>query len=264
MVREKHKQTANENAEEFLKPPGVSTRNWLRDSIYHQILRGELPMGSRIGQQQLAKQYHVGQGMIREAILQLQQFGVVEMVENRGFFVTRLDTQKLLDAYELREVLEGLAARLCCRRATPEQLDQWMAMTDRIYELGRGGQYWEMGYLDRELHNQITAAAGNIVLSDMVSRYRFLVRKIVWGKGPVERTAQSMRETHDEHIGVLTAIRQNLSELAEQRMRSHIRKVRVLHEERIRKGNFQLEWIFEAELRNPVFGDGKPSKEMET
>jgi DNA-binding GntR family transcriptional regulator len=236
---------------ESTPPKRMSTRRWLHDRIYERILAGQHPPGSKLSQQHLAKQFQVGQGMIREVLLQLQQFGVVEMVENRGFFVTKLDAKKLLDAYELREVMEGLAARLCCRQAKPEQVDELMAMAERIHELGMKEQYLEMGYLDRQFHNQLTEIAGNVVLSDMVSRYRFLVRKIIWGKGPVERTRKSIDETRDEHIGILTAIRQNQAELAEQRMRNHIRKVRVLHEERIRKGDFNLEWIFNAERENP-------------
>jgi len=229
----------------------VSTRRWLHDQIYDQITSGRLPPGSRLTQQQLAEQFQVGQGTVREVLLQLQQFGVVEVVENRGFYVTKLDARKLLDAYELREVLEGLAARLCCRKATNEQIDELMATAERIHELGLNGQYMEMGFLDRQLHNRLTEIADNVVLNDMVSRYRFLVRKIVWGKGPVGQSRKSMDETRDEHIGISTAIRQNQSELAEQRMKEHIRKVRVLHEERIRKGDFNIEWIFNAERQNP-------------
>jgi DNA-binding GntR family transcriptional regulator len=226
-----------------LKPPGVSTRDWLRDRISERILHGHLSPGSKLAQQSLAKEYRVGQGMIREAMLQLQQYGMVESVENRGFFVPKLDLQKFLDAYELREVLEGLAVRRCCRRATPAQLDEMTAMADRIYELGQKKQYREMGLLDRDLHDRLVEIAGNELLSEMVRQYRFVIRKIVWGRGPTERVEEILAATHDEHIGILAAIRQNQPDQAEQRMRDHIRKVRLENEEKIRKGEFHPEWI---------------------
>jgi len=243
MVRQNSTQNTDGHGSNLLKPPGVSTRNWLQDSIYKQILRGELPQGSRIGQQQLARQYRVGQGMIREAILQLRQYGMVQVVENRGFFVTSLDTRKFLEAYELREVLEGLAVRICCRRATPEQLDELTAMVNRIYELGMKKQYLEMGRLDRDLHDRLVQIAGSSLLSDMVNQYRFFVRKVVWGRGPTERIQDVLNTTRDEHLAVLDAIRQNQPEAAEQLMRTHIRKVRVENEEKIRAGEFHPEWI---------------------
>src|SRR3954451_6879240 len=94
-----------------------TARHRVREDVRRLILSGELKPGTRLTQQQLAKRFGVAQSVIRESLLELQFTGLVESIDNLGIFVSELDTEKLLQAYEVREMLEGLAARSCCERA---------------------------------------------------------------------------------------------------------------------------------------------------
>jgi DNA-binding GntR family transcriptional regulator len=223
------------------RPQRMTTRRWLHDQICERILSGKHRPGSRLAQEDLANEYKVGRGIVREALLQLQQLGLVEVVDNRGFFVTQLNPKKLLDAHEMREMHDGLAARLCCERITPAQADELIAMAKRIYQLGLEGKNLEMGYLDRDLHDRLLRIAGNEVLFDVVSKYRFLLRKIVVDR-PRER--RNLDETLDEHMSVLTAIRENRPDEAERLARAHVHKVRVENEKLIQSGKFRPEWLW--------------------
>ena len=78
-------------------------RHEIRDSLQRMILDGEQQAGSKLVQQQLAKRFGVAQGVVREALLELQAYGLVETVDNRGVFVSELSGQKLLDAFDVRE-----------------------------------------------------------------------------------------------------------------------------------------------------------------
>ena len=98
------------------QPRRVVVRHEVRDGVQRLIVNGRQKPGSKLVQQKLAKQFGVAQGVIREALLELQVCGLVEAIDNRGMFVSPIDAQKLLDAFEIREVHEGLAARLCCTR----------------------------------------------------------------------------------------------------------------------------------------------------
>src|SRR5437016_13257334 len=91
-----------------------TARGRVRDELRKLILSGEFGPGTRLTQQQLAKRFGVAQSVIRESLLELQSSGLVESVDNLGVFVAGLDNPKLLQAYQVREMLEGLAARLCC------------------------------------------------------------------------------------------------------------------------------------------------------
>src|SRR3954447_9663692 len=105
-----------------------TARGRVRDELRKLILIGEFPPGSRLTQQQLAKRFGVAQSVVRESLLELQSTGLVEAVDNLGVFVAGLDNAKLIEAYHVREMLEGLAARLCCEHASRADVRQ-------LYEL---------------------------------------------------------------------------------------------------------------------------------
>src|SRR5919107_5440351 len=102
----------------------TTARTRVREDVRRLILSGELKPGTRLTQQQLAKRFGVAQSVIRESLLELQFSGLVESVDNLGIFVSDLDTDMLLQAYEVREMLEGMAARLCCERASRNDVKQ--------------------------------------------------------------------------------------------------------------------------------------------
>src|SRR4029079_9354424 len=83
-------------------------RHRVREKIEQMILNGEPQPGHRLLQQHLAKKFGVAQGIVREALLELEAYGLVEAVDNRGVFVSQLNADKLLESFDVREVLEGL------------------------------------------------------------------------------------------------------------------------------------------------------------
>src|SRR3954462_15330380 len=96
----------------------TSARGRVREDVRRMILTGELKPGSRLTQQHLAKKFGVAQSVVRESLLELQASGLVRSVDNLGIFVSDLDTNTLIHAYRVREMIEGLAARLSCERAS--------------------------------------------------------------------------------------------------------------------------------------------------
>src|SRR5918993_1763707 len=112
----------------------TTARSRVREDVRRLILSGELRPGTRLTQQQLAKRFGVAQSVIRESLLELQFSGLVRSVDNLGIFVSELDTDRLLQAYEVREMLEGLAARCCCERASRADVRELYEMAQRIYQ----------------------------------------------------------------------------------------------------------------------------------
>src|SRR3954451_2960272 len=96
----------------------TSARGRVREDVRRLILSGELKPGTRLTQQHLAKRFGVAQSVVRESLLELQASGLVRSVDNLGIFVSDLDTHSLIRAYFVREMLEGLAPRLCCELAS--------------------------------------------------------------------------------------------------------------------------------------------------
>src|SRR3954471_1641355 len=110
----------------------TTARGRVREDIRRMILSGELKPGTRLTQQHLAKRFGVAQSVVRESLLELQASGLVRSVDNLGIFVSDLDTHSLIHAYHVREVLEGLAARVCCERASRADIRAMYELNDRI------------------------------------------------------------------------------------------------------------------------------------
>jgi DNA-binding GntR family transcriptional regulator len=183
----------------------------------------------------LAKEFGVAQGVIRESLLELKACGLVETVDNLGVFVSNLDAVRLIQAYEIREVLEGLAARLCCQRASRADLAELTEIAQRIYRLARQGKKEDMGALDREFHHRIIRISRNEMLEQLTESYRVL--------GKVLRVDRNARAVRDDHQAILKAIQTNQPDRAERLMRDHIRAAKTTIEQRVADGTFVPQWV---------------------
>jgi DNA-binding GntR family transcriptional regulator len=95
-------------------------RHRIRKAIERMILEGRFRPGEKLVQFQLAKKFGVSQGLIREALFELKEFGLVETSDNRGMFVRSLDARSIYEMLVIREVFDGVAARECCGRISAE------------------------------------------------------------------------------------------------------------------------------------------------
>ncbi|HEV2295368.1 MAG TPA: GntR family transcriptional regulator [Tepidisphaeraceae bacterium] len=219
--------------------PSQSTtaRSRVREDVRRLILSGEFRPGTRLTQQQLAKRFGVAQSVIRESLLELQFSGLVESVDNLGIFVSPLDTDMLLQAYEVREVLEGMAARLCCERASRTDVKQLRDQAEHIYALGMDGKVVQRGALDRDFHHRIILISQNVILARLTEAYHVL--------GMIVHTSRSHPEIRIEHLAIVQAIEDNRPDDAERLARQHVALVRQAIQEQIAEGKFVPRWVVE-------------------
>lgn len=206
-----------------------------REKIEEAILSGEFEPGSRLVQLTLADEYDVSQSVIREALLELQHTGLVEKKKNLGFFVADIDLETLLDAYEIREMLEGLAARRCCENISRRELKELRRIAERTYEMARQGKPDEMIRADREFHSATVRAARNDILQRLEESYRLF--------GMAVHAGRATEQVHDEHIKVVEAIEENDPDKAETIAREHVREAREAIRRQADDGEFTPRWV---------------------
>jgi len=102
----------------------------VRDELEHAILEGVLRPGERLRAEALAQRFGTSRTPVREALLQLEAQGLVEVEPNRGAVVKAFDAADLLDLYELRALLEPHAAARAATRISSEQIEQLSELTD--------------------------------------------------------------------------------------------------------------------------------------
>lgn len=88
------------------------------------IVTGGLAPGQRVAQEEVAARLGVSIAPVREALRVLEQEGQVTYLPRRGYFVTELRIEDLEEIYELRQVLEGRAARHALPTTDDQELER--------------------------------------------------------------------------------------------------------------------------------------------
>ena len=213
-------------------------RHQVREEIQRRILSGESRPGERLTQQSLAKELGVAQGTVRESLLELQWLGLVESIDRLGVFVGKLDAARLCEAYQVREFLEGLAARLACDHASRADLARLRSTAEQVWNLSQQHDEEEMGVADRGFHLQIMNLSRNTVLTRLAEGYRVL--------GMAVRASRDPPEIYEEHLAIVEAIEKNLPEEAERLARRHVNRTRKAIEEQAAKHEFTPKWVADS------------------
>ncbi|MBI3997958.1 MAG: GntR family transcriptional regulator [Armatimonadetes bacterium] len=188
------------------------------------ILRGQIPMGIRINELELAEAWQVSRTPIRDALRRLQAEGLVEVIPGRGAMVPRLGLADVDELYELREVLEARAARRAAERATPELHARLNVLIKGFGTALKQGDIEQMVAVDQDIHAGIAAASGNARLERTIEGVRGQVHQIRQRTLRVKgRAAKSFREM----AKLTAAIRARNGARAEAAMREHIVSLRA-------------------------------------
>ncbi|MCH8168561.1 MAG: GntR family transcriptional regulator, partial [Proteobacteria bacterium] len=155
-----------------LRETPVTTNAPDRD-VYQLILDaidgGELPGGARLIETDLAERFGVSRTPVREALTRLEAQGVAA-AQGRRLVVASLDHDQLGELYEVRGVVEGLAARLAARHAAPEEIAVLRGMVEADRALaGRPG---ELAQANKRFHRQMHRASHNRYLDQMLQGMR--------------------------------------------------------------------------------------------
>ncbi|HEY4203153.1 MAG TPA: GntR family transcriptional regulator [Devosiaceae bacterium] len=210
---------------EGAEPVGADGES-LSDSLFTRlseaIVQGEFPPGSKLSEPRLAARFGVSRGPLREAIRRLEERKLVTRAPRQGVRVVVPSREAAVELFQMREVLEGLAAREAARRATPAEVQDLRDMLARHAEaLSRPDAmvYWQ-ATANADFHFLVARIAGNGRLFDLLcGEYYTILRlyrmqhRIVPGRA---------KRALLEHERIVDAIAEGDAELAELLMRRHI------------------------------------------
>jgi DNA-binding GntR family transcriptional regulator len=138
-----------------------STQDSVVKAIQSAIFNGELKLGQRIMEEELAETFQISRATVREALRRLEQVGLVQIKPRRGTFVTRLTLVEVERTCRLRAVLEGLAARYACERLTDENWRAVKQLVDDMKAAAKSSDLTAFLNLDRTFHEFIWTLAGD-------------------------------------------------------------------------------------------------------
>jgi len=196
----------------------------LFDDLKTAIFEGRLPVGSKLSEPELARDYEVSRGALREAIGRLEACRLVTRKTNVGARVVSLSHEKLIEIFHVREALEGMAARLAAEAITEEEIIELDRLLDRhANDIEDNHDYFQKEG-DVDFHYTIVKASHNGFLFDLLCNDLYqLVRLYRYQFGM--RSKRAVRAYH-EHCNIVDAIKRRDAEMAEYMMRAHIRASR--------------------------------------
>ncbi|MGH7312158.1 MAG: GntR family transcriptional regulator [Candidatus Rokuibacteriota bacterium] len=203
--------------------PGVPIQHEnLDDKIYAQ-LKGllatrQLPPGQRIVPERLAQQMGVSRTPLLAALKRLAQERLVEWVSRRGIYIRRCTKREMARLFELREVLEGLAARLAATRVTAEEVGRLVGLFQGLDVSPTAAAVRRYIERDRHFHGRLVELAGSPPLAQAMDTVNMLV--FAYQDGLVRPAAETVRE----HWPILDALGRRDPDGAEAAMRHHIRR----------------------------------------
>jgi len=200
-------------------------REQARQALRGLITSGAIKPGELHSIGSVADQLGVSITPVREALLDLEGDGLVEMVRNRGFRVATLTDEDLDELVELRLLLEVPAVVRVARTDPRPDLSALRGIADEMVELAARRDIVEFLRLDREFHLGLLALAGNKRLVATVSLLRDQTR--LYGIEQVAGTDEFLH-TADEHPELVALIAAGDAEGAGALMRRHLLHVRGL------------------------------------
>lgn len=214
------------------------------------IVRGEIAAGEKLAEIPLAERFGVSRTPIRHALSVLEQEGLLTRSSGRSYVVRRFSLEEILNAIEVRSVLEGLAAREVAQGRLPRSLIREFDLMlveageilDKIETSGPNAELTERYYVINErFHRAILIAANNraiVTALEVVGKVPFgSVGSIARYSDTVGDDEDTIREktrlliySHLQHQEILEALKQGHASRAESIMREHAHLgIRNLH-----------------------------------
>ncbi|MET9760944.1 GntR family transcriptional regulator [Streptomyces sp. NPDC006372] len=191
-----------------------------------RIISGDLPAGANLSEIALAESFGVSRTPVREALKQLQTEGLVEIRPRVGTFVTAPSRREITELFEMKELLEGAAARLFARRGRVPELDrleQNLVEADAAVAADDKERYAK---LVGEFHDLLITGADNHKLE---AHYRILMNQLAYSRLVATSLSQPGRalQSDREHHNVVELIIAKDGDSAERVMRDHVRASRL-------------------------------------
>jgi len=191
-------------------------------ALMDDIIKGKMAPGEKINEPALARTYRVSRGPLREAIRHLEGLHLIRRTPRTGSRVVTLSRRELVEIYQVREAMEGMAARLATVLMPDEEirnLETMLEQHERQIEDNHGREYFQHEG-DFDFHYRIIINSGNDYLIKLLCGELYhLIRMYRLRSG---RIAWRPQRALVEHRMILNAIRDRDGEYAEILMRRHI------------------------------------------
>lgn len=213
---------------------GSSLKTTVYERLRDDILYGVLRPGDLLIERKLAERFGVSKTPVREALMELRQEGLVEVIHRAGYFVSKVSVEDVQSIFHLRHLLETEAATLAASRARPDDLARLEQLVSGLSQAlsaaaaevePSGSAVKNYRRLNRGFHVAVAEASQNRLLVEFVQRLMIAVERLLTHDLITSR-GSDLNHLELEHAPILDAIRQRDPETATRLMAEHITRTK--------------------------------------
>ena len=204
--------------------PKIS-RNVLSNKVYaaikEMVANHRFQPGARLNVEKISKELEVSRTPVWEAVRRLQQEGLLQSIPYRGVFMVEMTLERALELFQVREALEGLAARLAALHAHEKILDKMREILENQIKVVEKGDLLGYSRTDFDFHGLIHKMSHNAVLQEMLESLKTKMRPITVELRPL------LPRLYEDHLEIIDVIRSKDPEKSEKVLRRHNRVVQT-------------------------------------
>ena len=196
-----------------------SLRGRVFNKLREDILSGKYEDYEELREVAISEEMGVSRTPVREAFRQLELEGLIQIIPNKGAYVTGITEKDVKDIYMIRSLLEGLCARWATKNITKEQLEE---LEENVYLASfhaRKGHYEQLAQLDNRFHDVLYEACNSKMLEHLLKEYHQYVARV--RKKTLSNVIRG-KKSNEEHEGIMEAIKAGDADLAEQLANRHM------------------------------------------
>jgi DNA-binding GntR family transcriptional regulator len=184
----------------------ADTTRALREAIFD----GVLAPNEWLREESLRLILGVSRTPVREALIKLEEEGLISRTSGQGARVTSLTIEDMLVVYNVRGSLEGLTSKMAAEHGSTEQKAELQLLHNAMAEAANGVDPIEFSRLNVQFHSSLTSMANNVYLDRLLSTVETAIRRF----GARSLTAVRMAQIVTEHATIVAAVRDRDGERA--------------------------------------------------
>lgn len=201
----------------------VTDKYSLRGRVFHKlredILSGKYEEHVELKEVAISEEMGVSRTPVREAFRQLELEGLIQIIPNKGAYVTGITEKDVKDIYMIRSLLEGLCARWATEHITPEQMQE---MEENVYLSqfhAQKGHLDQLAELDNRFHDILYEACDSKILEHQLKDFHQYVLRV---RKRTLSNANRGPKSNEEHEQIMQAIKSGDAGLAEKLANKHM------------------------------------------
>lgn len=200
-----------------LSVPHTDLATAVLNELRASIISGEFAPGERLVETELAERFEVSRGPIRDALMQLERGGLVELRPRKGSFVRSMTAADVKEIYSLRTALETLALRIAVDLgATTTEMEGHLNSLEAAH---KGKDRTEIGAADMALHRSFVAASGH---RRLLEAWEALADQTMFMMAKLPTVDRDIQGPMGDHTAIVDAVRSGDSDAAEAALTRHL------------------------------------------